>query len=73
MKELKVQSTLLSSFHHKPYSLSAAVLLPKTYYDQPQRKFPVLFLVVGFGGDYHFRPVIRTVALWIRLKPSLCI
>jgi enterochelin esterase-like enzyme len=55
MKELKVQSALLSSFHHKPYSLGAAVLLPKTYYDQPQRKYPVLFHVFGYGGDYHFR------------------
>ncbi len=55
VKELKVQSALLSSFHHKPYFLGAAVLLPKTYYDQPQRKYPVLFHVFGYGGDYHFR------------------
>ena len=55
MKELKVQSALLSAFHHRPYSLGAAVLLPKTYYDQPQRKYPVLFHVFGYGGDYHFR------------------
>src|SRR4030095_16420323 len=55
MKELKVQSALLSSFHHKSYSLGAAVLLPKAYYDQPQRKYPVLFHVFGYGGDYHFR------------------
>lgn len=54
-KELKVQSALLSAFHHKPYSLAAAVALPKSYYDQPQRKYPVVFNVFGYGGDYHFR------------------
>ena len=54
-KELKVQSTLLSAFHHKSYSLAAAVTLPKSYYDQPQRRYPVVFTVFGYGGDYHFR------------------
>jgi hypothetical protein len=54
-KELKVQSALLSAFHHKPYSLAAAIALPKSYYDQPQRKYPVVFNVFGYGGDYHFR------------------
>ena len=55
MKELKVQSTLLSAFYHKAYSLGAAVVLPKSYYDQPQRRFPVVVNVFGYGGDYHFR------------------
>lgn len=55
VKELKVQSALLSAFHHKPYSIGAAVLLPKSYYDQPQKKYPVVFYVFGYGGDYHFR------------------
>ena len=55
MKELKIQSSLLSAFHHRPYPLGAAVLLPKSYYDQPQKKYPVLFHVFGYGGDYHFR------------------
>ena len=55
VKELKVQSALLSSFHHRPYFLAAAVTLPKSYYDQPQKKYPVLFHVFGYGGDYHFR------------------
>jgi hypothetical protein len=54
-KELKVQSTLLSAFHHKPYSLATAVTLPKSYYDQPQKRYPVVFNVFGYGGDYHFR------------------
>jgi hypothetical protein len=55
LKEFKVQSALLSSFHNRPYFLAAAVTLPRSYYDQPQKKYPVIFHVFGYGGDYHFR------------------
>jgi S-formylglutathione hydrolase FrmB len=55
VKELKVLSPLLSAFHHRSFSLGAAVILPKTYYEQPQKKYPVVFTVFGYGGDYHTR------------------
>lgn len=51
-KELKVPSALLTDFHKKPMSLNVAVLLPEAYIKEPQRKFPVLYYVTGFGGDY---------------------
>ncbi len=53
IKELKVPSALLTSFYKRPTSVNAAVLLPKEYYDQPDRKFPVLYWISGYGGDYH--------------------
>jgi hypothetical protein len=53
VKELKVPSRLLSDFHHRAVTLDAAVLLPDEYLKEPDRKFPVLFLVFGFTGDYH--------------------
>lgn len=53
IKELKVPSVLLSSFQKRSMTIDAAILLPKQYYDNPGRKFPVLFLVSGYGGDYH--------------------
>ncbi len=53
VKELKVPSALLSKFHGKPMTVDAAVILPKEYDTQPTRKFPVLFTVSGYGGDYH--------------------
>lgn len=53
VKELRVPSALLRKFHHTPYTLNAAVRLPKEYDTQPDRKFPVLFYVFGYGGDYH--------------------
>jgi hypothetical protein len=52
-KELKISSVLLSSFYGKPTSINAAVVLPKEYDSQPGRRFPVLYLVSGYGGDYH--------------------
>jgi S-formylglutathione hydrolase FrmB len=52
-KEIKLPSALLTAFHKKPFSINAAVILPKEYNEQPQRKFPVLYLVFGYGGDYH--------------------
>jgi hypothetical protein len=53
VKELRVPSRLLSDFHHRAVTLDAAVLLPDGYLKEPDRKFPVLFLVFGFTGDYH--------------------
>lgn len=53
IKQLKVPSKLLSDFQHKPMTVDAAVMLPKEYLTEPDRKFPVLFMVSGYGGDYH--------------------
>ncbi|HTI12148.1 MAG TPA: alpha/beta hydrolase-fold protein [Puia sp.] len=53
VKELKVASQLLSKSQGKEMTVDAAVLLPLEYYSQPQRQFPVLFVVSGYGGDYH--------------------
>ncbi|HEV8272840.1 MAG TPA: hypothetical protein VGQ04_16120, partial [Chitinophagaceae bacterium] len=54
VKELKAASTLLGSFHHKTMTVDAAVILPEEYYEEPQRSFPVMFIVSGYGGNYHF-------------------
>jgi len=53
VKELKAPSPLLSKSQGKAMTVDAAVLLPKEYYTQPQRQFPVQFIVSGYGGDYH--------------------
>lgn len=52
-KELKAPSVLLSKFHNRSVTVDAAVSLPKEYYKEPERKFPVLFVIFGYGGDYH--------------------
>ncbi len=53
LKELKAPSVLLSTFYKRPVTVDAAVILPKEYYLEPNRKFPVHYLVSGYGGDYH--------------------
>ena len=53
VKVLKAPSNLLSKFHGKTMTVDAAIILPKEYYLEPNRKFPVLFTVSGFGGGYH--------------------
>lgn len=52
-KELKVASGLLSTFSGRSVTVDAAVLLPREYYTQSDRRFPVVFAIFGYGGDYH--------------------
>ena len=53
IKELKAPSALLTAFYKRTTTINAAILLPKEYFEQPDRKFPVLYWVSGYGGDYH--------------------
>ncbi|CAN5148005.1 hypothetical protein BH11BAC6_BH11BAC6_05850 [soil metagenome] len=53
IKELKAPSALLTAFYKKPTTIDAAVILPKEYNTDPSRRFPVMFWVSGYGGDYH--------------------
>lgn len=52
-KEMKASSPLLTAFYKRPTTINAAVVLPKEYYEQPGRNFPVLYQITGYGGDYH--------------------
>jgi hypothetical protein len=49
---LEVRSSLLSGFHGREEFLRAAVMLPASYYDQPERRYPAIFIIPGFGGDH---------------------
>ena len=51
-KQLKVKSKLLGEFHKQEVTLHAAVLLPASYHAQPQRRYPVIFNIPGFGGTH---------------------
>jgi hypothetical protein len=53
VKVVEAPSALLTAFHGKAMTVNAAVILPKEYYTEPTRKFPVLFKVWGYGGNYH--------------------
>jgi S-formylglutathione hydrolase FrmB len=49
-KRLAVRSARLSAFHGRDVEVQAAVLLPKSYYDQPTRRYPTIYQIPGFGG-----------------------
>ena len=51
---LEVRSKLLSTFHKRPVTINAAVVLPPSYFEQPQQRYPVLFDIPSFGGTHHF-------------------
>lgn len=51
VKEFKIQSHLLTDFYHRATFIKGAVVLPDAYLQNPNRKFPVLYEVPGFGGS----------------------
>jgi hypothetical protein len=50
---IKIKSQLLSDFWKRPMYLNAQVILPKDYNKDSNKKYPVLFLIGGFGGRYY--------------------
>ncbi|MEO7446022.1 MAG: alpha/beta hydrolase-fold protein, partial [Ferruginibacter sp.] len=62
VKQLKVPSALLTAFFGKPQTVDAAVILPKEYATEINRKFPVLFTVSGFGGEYQYYSASKIAA-----------
>ncbi len=51
IKELRVQSNLLSAWYKRPTFIKSAVILPESYGSDASRKYPVLYVIPGFGGD----------------------
>ncbi len=51
-KLLTVRSQLLSEFHGRDVFLRAAVVLPTSYQDHPQRRYPTIFNIPGFSGTH---------------------
>lgn len=52
VKEISFKSALLSEFWDKEMILKASVLLPSSYFDKPNKKFPVRYNIAGYGGRY---------------------
>lgn len=55
LREVVLPNPLLSSFHGRDVVDRAAVLLPEGYDDQPTRRYPVVYIVPGFGGTHRTR------------------
>lgn len=52
LKEVDFQSLSLSEFWNKEMRIKAAVLLPSSFYKEPDRKYPVRYNIAGYGGRY---------------------
>lgn len=47
------RSRLLSEFHGRDIMMRAIVILPEGYDDDPLRRYPVIYVIPGFGGDHY--------------------
>jgi hypothetical protein len=61
---VELRSDLLSQFHGRDVIMRAVVILPKDYDKTPQRQYPVLYWIDGFGSNY--RSARRMAAQWDR-------
>lgn len=52
VKLVEVPSPSLSAFHGRPIHHRAGVILPSTYASEPERRYPVVYIVPGFGGRH---------------------
>jgi hypothetical protein len=60
-KLISVPSQLLSDFYERKVVIRGSVLLPSSYHDQPNRRYPVIFEVPGFGGTHVSRRATEPV------------
>jgi S-formylglutathione hydrolase FrmB len=52
-KEISFQSGLLSEFRKKPIFIKAAIVFPASYAADSARRYPVVFIIPGWGGTHH--------------------
>ncbi|OYW17513.1 MAG: hypothetical protein B7Z55_12385 [Planctomycetales bacterium 12-60-4] len=48
----EVNSPRLTMFHGRPMTIRAGVILPKSYGQEPEKRYPVIFTIPGFGGTH---------------------
>jgi hypothetical protein len=53
IKLVDIPSPLLSKFHGKPIPLRAGVILPKSFATEPDKRYPVIYEIPGFGGTHY--------------------
>lgn len=51
-RELRVKSHLLTQFYGRETWIRAAIQLPTSYSEQPDRRFPIILRIPGFGGTH---------------------
>jgi hypothetical protein len=66
IKLVELESALLTKFHGKSVKMRAGVSLPKSFAEQPNRRYPVIYDIPGFGGDH--RAVHFPLHSWTEYK-----
>ncbi|MEX2316643.1 MAG: alpha/beta hydrolase-fold protein [Pirellulales bacterium] len=51
-KLLAVRSEHLSRFHGRDVTVNGGIVLPPSYFKEPERRYPVIFNIPGFGGTH---------------------
>jgi hypothetical protein len=77
VKEVEIESKVLTAFHGRPTSLRAAVVLPASYGKEPGRRYPVVYEIPGFSGTHRMAfgrikstDVAGEEMLWVMLDPG---
>jgi hypothetical protein len=52
-KEARLESHLLTDFHGRPTFVEAAVVLPPSYFKEPERRYPAVYAMPGYGGSHY--------------------
>nr|MDQ6931087.1 esterase family protein [Candidatus Eremiobacteraeota bacterium] len=50
--DVSIQSASLTSFWHRPTDMRARVLLPDSYWNSPQRRYPAVYEIHALGTSY---------------------
>jgi hypothetical protein len=51
-QEARLESRLLTDFRGRPTFVEAAVVLPPSYFKEPQRRYPAVYAMPGYGGSH---------------------
>lgn len=52
VKLVDIESKLLTEFHRRPERLRAGVVLPRSFATDSSKRYPVLYVIPGFGGTH---------------------
>ncbi len=52
VQEVVFQSALLAKFHGRKVVDRCGVVLPASYFDRPGQRYPVMYIIPGFGGSH---------------------
>jgi hypothetical protein len=52
LKEVDIKSEILSKWWGKEMRLKAAVILPRNFFEKPNKKYAIRYNIAGYGGRY---------------------